>query len=116
MKREIKKVAKMVDEITTFFLEFQAQEVKVNIFTYKDRIVITASAKKLKKSEKAVRRLKQYLSYPRAHEMEEYYWALTGESECEEGLAIVGTMVDEASIDYDDEHIDIHLTRLIGKR
>ncbi len=107
MKREIKKVTKMVDEVSTFFLENQGTEIDVKIVNMEDKIVIAVIAKYLTDINATVAKLKEYLSYPRAHEMEEYYWELTGESECEEGLAIVGSMVDEAVLDYTEEEIYI---------
>lgn len=43
--------------------------------------------------------------------MEEYYWELAGETDSSEELGLVGTMIDEATIGYDEEKVVIELIR-----
>ncbi|OON99213.1 MAG: hypothetical protein ATN35_00195 [Epulopiscium sp. Nele67-Bin004] len=115
MKRNIKKVSKIVNELTMFLLEHQSTNIKVGVRNFDDKVVITAVAEDIEKMDIAVTNLKKSLSYPRTREIEEYCWELTGESETESGLAIVGSMVDEATIDYDETQLYVQLTRLIKK-
>jgi hypothetical protein len=63
--------------------------------------------------EEAIAKLEDFLSSPREKEFEEYYWELAGESDHSEELYLVGTMVDEGSICYDEEErvIKIELIR-----
>lgn len=111
MRHEMKKLSKMVDELTTFCLEHQADDVQIQIKNLPDREVIIVKAYRMKDIDAAVNALTGFLSYPREHEMEEYYWELTGEADHREELGLVGCMIDEARIDYDSEKIYIELVR-----
>ncbi len=111
MKRETKKVANIAAEISTYFLERQAQEISAKITNCDDKVVIAVIAKHMVDIEKTVDSIREYLSYPRAYEVEEYYWELTGENENEETLAVVGSMVDEAMLDYNGEEVYLQVTR-----
>jgi len=37
---------------------------------------------------------------PRRHDIEEYYWELTGDDDLDTELSLVGMMVDDVVIDY----------------
>ncbi len=57
--------------------------------------------------------LEKLLHAPRCHEMEEYYWNLTGDNDIDSELTLVGMMIDEAHINFvDDEYLEILLTRI----
>ncbi|MEF9959417.1 MAG: hypothetical protein RR448_03030 [Niameybacter sp.] len=111
MRHEVKKISKMVDELTTFFLEHQARSLDIKVDNLVDREVITVEAIALDDLKLCVKKLQSFLSYPRECEMEEYYWELAGETESSEELGLVGTMIDEANIGYDDEKIQLELIR-----
>ncbi|MGL4345455.1 MAG: hypothetical protein ACRCTE_09675 [Cellulosilyticaceae bacterium] len=111
MRHEIKKVAKMMDELTTFCLEHGAHDVKLHIRNEADKEVITVDAWPIEDMEATTERMQDLLSYPRECEMEEYYWELAGETEHVDELGLVGNMIDEAHIEYDDTHIHVELTR-----
>lgn len=111
MRHENKKISKMVDELTTFFLEHHPKSLNIKIQDLPDRGVITVEAEELDEMEECIEDLKQFLSYPREREMEEYYWELAGETDGSEELGLVGTMIDEATIGYDEEKVVIELIR-----
>lgn len=111
MRHEVKKISKMVDELTTFFLEHQAKSLDIKIDNLVDREVITVEAVALDDMALCIKRLQRFLSYPRELEMEEYYWELAGETDSSEELGLVGTMIDEANIGYDEEKIQLELIR-----
>ena len=54
----------------------------------------------------------QALSIPRQHEVEQYYWHLGGESEFDCELSLVGMMVDNTNIKYENDRLHIELQRL----
>ncbi|OOB78653.1 MAG: hypothetical protein BEN19_08720 [Epulopiscium sp. Nuni2H_MBin003] len=114
MKHEMKKIGNIVDEITTYFLEQNAKELNIKVNTSDEKIEILVTAKQMSNTSGIAENLKKYLSYPRAYEMEEYYWELAGENE-KEGLAIVGSMVDEAMLDHNDERLYLKVIRLRHK-
>lgn len=111
MRHEVKKISKMVDELTTFFLEHEAKRLNIKIDNLEDKEVITVEAVALDNLDLCVENLQCFLSYPRECEMEEYYWGLAGETETSEELALVGTMTDEANIGYEDDKILLELIR-----
>lgn len=111
MRHEVKKISKMVDELTTFFLEHEAKSLKVHVENFIDKEVIIVEAVALDDIKLCVKRLNRFLSYPRECEMEEYYWELAGETEHSEELGLVGIMIDEANIGYEEDKILLELIR-----
>ncbi|MGL4738811.1 MAG: hypothetical protein ACRCW2_15260 [Cellulosilyticaceae bacterium] len=112
MRHEIKKVARMTDELTSFFLEHGAQDVKIHIQNQPRKEVIIVEAEPIRDMEATIERMRAHLSYPRECEMEEYYWELAGgDVEGEDELGLVGNMIDDARIEYDEAHIRVELMR-----
>lgn len=111
MRHEVKKISKMIDELTTFFLEHEAQGLTLNIEVEGDMEVINVTAKNIPDNEVCVERLNRFLSYPRELEMEEYYWKLAGDGDTSKELGLVGMMIDEANVSYDEETISLKLLR-----
>ncbi|MGL5378590.1 hypothetical protein [Clostridium sp.] len=111
MRHEIRKISKMIDELTTFCLENHADDVQINIKNLDDKEVISVTAYHIKDIKSATAKIRDFLSYPREREMEEYYWELAGEADRGEELGLVGSMIDEARIDYNEEQLYIELIR-----
>ncbi len=113
MRHEEKKISKMSDEITTFFLEHNATDISIHIRYLETESILTIKAKPILEVDSIVQLLQQALSTPRQNEIEEYYWELAGESDESNELCIVGGMADVASIDYDEQNqeIEIELVR-----
>ena len=111
MRHEYRKISRIIDELTTFFLEKKATDIKLSIQVLDNKEVITITASPVGHMKKVIQDLQNVLSYPREIEMEEYYWELAGECDYSSELGIVGTMIDKASIDYDDECISLELIR-----
>lgn len=111
MRHEIRKISKMIDELTTFCLENDADDVQIHIKNLEDKEVITVTAYHIKDIEEVATKIRDFLSYPRELEMEEYYWELAGEADRGDELGLVGAMIDEARIDYNEEQLYIELIR-----
>jgi len=111
MRHEIKKIAKMADELITFYMAYHPKDIKIDIKNEEGRTRILVDAYHLENKEEVIEKLEDFLSSPREHEFEEYYWELAGESEHSAELYLVGTMVDEGSIRYDEEKISVELIR-----
>ncbi|ONI39579.1 hypothetical protein AN639_05945 [Candidatus Epulonipiscium fishelsonii] len=109
MRHEIKKIAKITDELTTFFLKYHAKEMEIKLEEIDQGKIISLIAKQLDNIEEAIKNIKEHLSYERSIDMEEYYWKLADESECNDGLSLVGVMVDEASLDYSTEESFVYI-------
>lgn len=114
MRYEHKKVSRIVDELTTFFLDHKARQIDLKVEIQEDREIIRMQVSPIDHMEQVVEDLQQMLSFPRESEMEEYYWELAGEydysGESSE-LCIIGSMIDSASIDYDDDELCLELVR-----
>ncbi|MGL4362140.1 MAG: hypothetical protein ACRCSG_02540 [Cellulosilyticaceae bacterium] len=117
MRHEFKKVSRIIDELTTFFLEHEAKEVDFKISVKKDREIINIEASPINNMRKIIEELQHVLSCPRESEIEEYYWELAGECDYSADsteLSLIGMMIDSANIDYDEEHISLELVRRKG--
>ena len=111
MRHEYKKLARIVDELTTFFLENHAKDVSLDIKILEKKEIVTIKAFPVDNMDVVIEDLQRMLSCPRESEMEEYYWELAGECDHSTELGLVGTMIDSASIDYDDDSLCLELVR-----
>ena len=111
MRHEYKKVARIVDELTTFFLEKNAKDVSLDIKILDKKEIVTIKVYPVEDMDTVIEDLQRMLSCPRESEMEEYYWELAGEGDNASELGLIGTMIDSASIDYDDESLCLEIVR-----
>jgi len=111
MRHEVKKISRIVDELTTMLLKDDTNEVDFKIKMDLKQTVITIVDYHSRCDEKKIERLRESLSIQRQHEMEEYYWQLAGESDCDDELTLVGAMIDEATIELKDGNLHIQLIR-----
>jgi len=114
MKKTYKKISTIVDELITFFYQLEATNMQINIDETKTSHLITISSNFNTEYIHTVSRLKKNLNLGRNRETEEHYWSLMGKADisddCE--LHIISSMIDEADVIINDDHITIKLTRL----
>ncbi|MBS4538260.1 hypothetical protein GOQ27_07280 [Clostridium sp. D2Q-11] len=111
MNHEIKKISKIIDELSTFCLLHGAKLMNMSVENNKDHFKIILEMDNLDYSNKKVSRLEKLLNCPRQAEMEEFYWELTGESDHDSELSIVGMMVDKADIVFEENSLKLTLYR-----
>ncbi|MGO1368975.1 MAG: hypothetical protein ACTHVE_10915 [Senegalia sp. (in: firmicutes)] len=111
MKHDIKKVSKIIDEMSTFCLTHGANTMNMIVENKKNFFKLTFDIDCMDNNDKKVKLLKRLLSVPRQFEMEEFYWELTGESDHDTELSMVGMMVDEVEFIQKDESLRIILYR-----
>jgi len=111
MRHEIKKICKIVDELTTLLLRDDTDEVdfKIKKTDSETKIYITDYNTKYKSED--VEDLKSCLNVQRQHEVEEYYWQLVGECDNDSELTVIGAMIDDAVIEIRGENLYLELTR-----
>jgi hypothetical protein len=111
MRHEVKKIAKIVDELITFFFLRKTHVMGIEIKDIEDHyeITITNDCRNLDNDE--IDSIKKLFSVQRQREMEEYYWQLTGEADTDTELTLVGIMIDKVDISVSDEKLVIKLTR-----
>ncbi|WP_026895498.1 hypothetical protein [Clostridiisalibacter paucivorans] len=111
MKHEIKKVSKILDELTTFFFTKGAKNIDVSISDQDEYFKISCKVDNIDCSDFRVKKISELLNQPRQPEMEAYYWELTGECDTDTELSLVGMMVDKAEISFKGVSLSIVLYR-----
>ena len=100
MKHIYQKNIKVIDELMSFCYKYGATDIHIDV-TYKDEsFLIDVETKILNLSEEVLEMANRLLSAPRCHEMESYYWGLSGDDDTDTELTLVGMMSDDAHIDY----------------
>lgn len=100
MKHIYQKNIKVIDELMSFCYQHGATDIQIDV-KYSDEsffIDVKTSIKNL--SEETLEISNRLLSAPRCHEMESYYWGLSGDDDTDTELTLVGMMSDDAHIDY----------------
>ncbi|MTI67868.1 MAG: hypothetical protein FH753_14880 [Firmicutes bacterium] len=111
MKHEIKKVSKILDELVTFCFTHGTKDMNINIKETKEYFKMTIESDNVNCNDERVKRLNELLAGPRQSEMEEHYWELTGESDCDTELTLVGMMIDKVDIKFDNSSLTMVLFR-----
>ncbi len=98
------RVVKIVDEILCFFYSLKATDIKMNMEINEGSTELSFWAKiKEPIVKRRLDKINKLLSSPRAHELEEYYWGLTGNDMTPSTeLSLVGMMIDEYVIEYEE--------------
>ncbi len=98
---EVKKGCKILDEVILFLMKngHLNLDIKIN----KDEKVLSLEIKTKKASDSLIKEMDEYINRERELEVEEYGWELMGESDCENGLELIGLLVDKLEIFNDDE-------------
>ncbi len=113
MKHEAKKIAKIVDEILTYFLfNYNARsEIRVEPAPGEYRITFTCFGVDMSDAEFAA--LSDRLVVKRQPELEDYYWQLTGETDDSNEMSIVAMMCDSIDIARDGTTITLTMVRKV---
>ncbi len=112
MKHEIKKICKIVDEMTTLLLKDDTETVEFKISREGDKTIISIIDYNTKYTQIDIDDLLSCFNVQRQREVEEYYWQLVGESDEDSELTIIGVMVDDAKIELKNNNMYIELTRI----
>lgn len=112
MKNLKQRNIKIVDELMSFCYKNNCANMKIDISSEPSITIIILNADIPDINEKDLVYIKKSLNIPRYHEMEEYYWSLTGDDSDSTELSLVGMMVDEVEINYNNPSLEIILKRL----
>jgi hypothetical protein len=111
MRHEIKKISRIVDELTTLFLKDDTNEVDFSIKRFDDHTLIKIVDYGTHFSDAYIDQLRDIFNAQRQCEVEEYYWQLCGEVDDDEELTLIGCMVDEAIVEKRDDDLYVELKR-----
>lgn len=111
MRYEVKKIAKIVDEVITFFMFNYATEASVELKCGEDVSYIKFKFSPVEMDTEEFEKLKTKFSAERQPELENYYWQLTGETEDENEISLVAMMCDTCEMSLSGKILEIELTR-----
>jgi hypothetical protein len=113
MIESIKRINRIVDEVSTFFMNKMKKDLDIQIFIKSNdsEYTITFTLKGIKISKSELEEIKDSLSIPRQRDAEEYYWQLNGSNESEKEFDLIGMMIDKYNIDISEDCIILTLIR-----
>ncbi|SKC84852.1 hypothetical protein [Maledivibacter halophilus] len=111
MKHVKKRIAKIVDELTTYFFSMGATDININLKDEKEFYKISLKCNYKYKGKEKIDKLIKSLKCEKQEGMEEYFWELAGDSDVDTELTLVGMMTDEAEIDYNGNEIEVTLIK-----
>lgn len=115
MINEIKKVAKIVDEVLTFFMFNYNSEAAIDVRCKDNVFYLKFRFSPLDIGKKELEQLEQKFTASRQPELESYYWQLAGETEADNEISLVAMICDTGKIQLEDKTLKIELTRKVKK-
>ncbi|MCM0647686.1 hypothetical protein NBE98_04760 [Clostridium swellfunianum] len=111
MKHEKLKISKMVGELMNYLFYMGATNINIDCCENDGYFKIVFTSNFEEESTKKIEKLTKLLKSNKREEIEEYYWALAGDSDVANELSLVGMMVDESKVQYEGRNIKITLYR-----
>lgn len=111
MLHEEKKIVKIVEELTVYFLAIGANDIQSGIIRDDNGVTIKFHSNYNPDYEDILSNLEEYLNEPQNDGIEDIYWELAGSGEPGESsqLMLVGMMTDYAEIEIQDGYVYIKL-------
>lgn len=111
MKFKREKLIKIMNELVNFCSQIDMKDLDIKFSCHKDKGEVTVSGFSDNPPIRRLKDLEDILNAPRQQELEEYYWMLVGEGHGYQELEMVGTLVDNGSITYEDKILTIYICR-----
>lgn len=111
MTHDRQKNIRILDELTSYCYLKGAEHISINLDVENDLMIFTLKCHVPNLTNNDLDYLETSLNVPRCHEMEEYYWELTGDTEGENELSLVGMMIDEVCINFEESLLTIEVKR-----
>ena len=115
MKYERLVVSRIVSELMNFFFSMGAQDFTSHVTRDESGFEMHIESDYSGNRSSKIREMTRLLRMPRAREMEEYSWSLSGDISTGQEIYLVGIMTDTVSVEHDEEagRVCITLTRLL---
>lgn len=110
MNNEQSKAVKMLDETIIYFLNHGMSDLEISLSLKGNKTSVSVSAY-TKKQPEDLDEVSESLLNPRQPEVEEYYWRLLGTNNKNNQLHLLGALVDDAKIMYEESKLTIQLIR-----
>ena len=111
MKHMIQRNARIAEELILLAYKHRAQDIKLDIKNKENETLISIEATNINLDNENLNTIKELLNTPRCKEMEEYYWNLTGESDTDCELSLIGVMIDEIELNFENKKLKINVKR-----
>lgn len=115
MLHEERKISKIVEELTVYFLAVGADDIKSEIEIEDSQAVIRFRANYHPEQEEKLENVEKYLKDQKNDGVEDIYWELAGSGDPGESsqLLLVGMMVDGADIQMRDGFVELILYKAL---
>lgn len=112
MRHNGKKVVKIVEELTMYFISVEADNIESSLKREENQYVIRFHSTYNPEFRNNLDSLEKYLNQPRNEAMEDIYWELAGSGDPGEAsqLLLVGMMIDRADVIIHEEENRIEVT------
>lgn len=111
MRHESKKIAKLIDELTTMFLNSETNKVEFSVEILADKSIIQLVDYNTNITEARADYLNTAFNKPRQPAIEEYYWQIMGSHDTEDEVTLLSMMTDAASVKKQDGNLYVELIR-----
>lgn len=111
MNREFEKGMRILANLVSFCESLGSQRFQMDMLTKDNCLYIEIRSELAHIDPQRLHDLRDSLNVPRQHEMEEYYWELIGEFDSNAELSLVGMMVDDAEIIYENGQLCVCVVR-----
>lgn len=111
MRHEPKKIAKLIDELTTMFLNSDTNKVEFSVEILEDKSIIHLVDYNTNITEERAKYLNAAFNKPRQPAIEEYYWQIMGSHDTEDEVTLLSMMTDAADVALRDGNLYITLIR-----
>lgn len=108
MRDEIRKLNRLIDEISTILMKRGSKEIDIKIKRDSDISTITIIDYNTTYSNEEIEELRYILNIQRQCEVEGFYWELMGDDDKGDELFLVGSMIDSAEVAKTGD--DLHIT------
>lgn len=112
MNREAKKISRILDELSTYFLYKDPTRLAISIDNLDDSYKISFEVCGVEYSEEEIFDMMTLLNEPRQPSVEAYYWSLVGESSDDSELSLIGMMIDTAEMKFENATLFLDLYRV----
>jgi hypothetical protein len=109
MKNQAKSI-KILEELIRYFTYNGIRDLAVRYTSTTETLIISVSGETAT-PPKDLAELERLLKTPRRLEFEEYYWSLLGASTTRNELDILGTLVDNARVTYENGIVTVMIER-----
>lgn len=109
MRFKKEKLIKLMNELINFCVDIGMHDLDINFKCQTGEITVSGYVENPPMKE--LEDLEEILNAPRQEELEEYYWVLIGDGHGMQELEMVGVLVDNGSITYEDKILTIYICR-----